>query len=260
MESFGQYLKNLREEKGKSLEEIAENTKIAVSNLESLERDRYDLLPPRVFVKGFIRSYIQELDLDPEEGLKRFEEFSKHGEFPDYSGEEHPVFHEKPPSTSFIGSAWFTIALTAAGVISLGILLVTLVTRVVWNEDGTKPARPSVSAVRPSAESQPETRPSATQRSPDREALTGAPGSRSGKKVLEIKALDNAWVRIEPDDGPAEELLMTRGDRQVFTAKNSFYLQTGNAGGIRLTYEGKELPPLGKVNQSLSLTLGDREL
>ena len=72
MESFGQYLKNLREEAGKSLEEIAENTKIAMTNLEFLEQDRYDLLPPRVFVKGFIRSYVQELGLNADESATAF--------------------------------------------------------------------------------------------------------------------------------------------------------------------------------------------
>src|SRR5512139_1960954 len=98
MESFGEYLKSLREEKGKTLEQIAESTKIAVANLQSLERDRYDFLPPRVFVKGFIRSYLQELGLNPEEAIRRFEEFIQDGELPDYTAEEHPVFHQKPAS------------------------------------------------------------------------------------------------------------------------------------------------------------------
>ncbi|HMK37182.1 MAG TPA: RodZ domain-containing protein [Desulfomonilaceae bacterium] len=255
MESFGQYLKNLRDEKGKTLGEIAENTKIAVSNLESLERDRYDLLPPRVFVKGFIRSYVLELGLDPDESLAKFEEYSRRGELPDYSGEEHPVFHQKPPTATFVGSTWFTILLTAAGMVSLSILLVTLVTHVVWRENGTKQTGPSVSTVKPSGYGQTEMKAPAAGRVGEESAGMETVKPQAGKKTLEIKALGNAWVRIEPDAGPAEELIMSPGDIQVFTAKNSFSLQTGNAGGIRLRYEGKELPPLGKVNQSLSLTL-----
>ncbi len=131
MESFGAYLKGLREEKGKTLEQISDSTKIAVSNLALLESDRYDLLPPRVFVKGFIRSYIRELEMNPDEALARFDEFVKHGELPDYSEEEHPVFHQEPVSGSFIHNPWFTVVLTAAGVVSLVILLATGITRLV---------------------------------------------------------------------------------------------------------------------------------
>ena len=54
MESFGAYLRGLREKKGKTINDIAHGTKIAVANLDFLENDRFDLLPPRVFVKGFI--------------------------------------------------------------------------------------------------------------------------------------------------------------------------------------------------------------
>ena len=128
MESFGAYLRSLREEQGKALEEIAENTKIAVANLDLLERDRYELLPPRVFVKGFIRSYVQELGLSPEEPLRRFEEFTKEGELPDYGVQEPPVFAQKRNFFSFIHRSWFTMILTAVGLISLGILILTATT------------------------------------------------------------------------------------------------------------------------------------
>ena len=73
MESFGEYLKSLREEKGMTLAQMSERTKVAVTNLELLERDRYDLLPPRVFVRGFVQSYTQALDLDPDKVLREFE-------------------------------------------------------------------------------------------------------------------------------------------------------------------------------------------
>ncbi len=78
MESFGSYLKGLREEKGKTLEDISVSTKIALTNLDFLEKDRYDLLPPIVFVKGFVRSYAKELGLDAEDTIKTLENFLRH--------------------------------------------------------------------------------------------------------------------------------------------------------------------------------------
>jgi cytoskeleton protein RodZ len=253
MESFGEYLKSLREQKGKSLEEIADSTKIAVPNLESIEKDRYDLLPPRVFVKGFIRSYLQELAIKPDEVLEKFEAFTRTGELADYVEEERLVFN-KPPN-SFINSAWFTVILTAAGALSLSILLLTGVTRFVLPGNKTAVSRPhsTVTAVQATGYDVSAGRGSSA--TPlDREIEQSAKVI-SAKKTLEIRAVGAAWVRVEPDTGPAEELVMAPGDIHIFTAKESFYLQTGNAGGIKLKLDGKELPKYGKVNQSLSISL-----
>jgi len=254
MESFGAYLKSLREEKGKTLEDISQNTKIALANLEFLEKDRYDLLPPRVFVKGFIRSYAQELGLNPEGVSTRFEEFIKDGEMPDYLGEEHPLFQQPPRSHSFITSRWFTVALTVAGLVSIGIIILTGVTRLFFpDQQGTAP-QPTVRTAQPAGHDSSAARIRSDEHMepadfPERQPV------QTGKKVLEIKAIAKTWIRIEPDTGPAEELMMSPGDIQVFTAKEGFRLLTGNAGGIRLRFNGRELPVLGKANQTLSLTL-----
>ncbi len=255
MESFGEYLKSLREQKGKTLEEIAESTKIAVPNLESIEKDRYDLLPPRVFVKGFIRSYLQELAIKPDEVLQRFEAFTRTGELADYHEEERLVFN-KPPN-SFVNSPLFTVILSAAGLLSLCVLLLTGFTRFLLPankpaavrsnstsiETTVQPTGYDVSAGKGAAFN-------SIDKDIDQRAKYQAP-----KKTLEIKADANAWVRVEPDSGPAVELAMVRGESRTFTAKESFYLLTGNAGGITLKLDGKELPKYGKRNQSLSITL-----
>jgi cytoskeletal protein RodZ len=254
MESFGAYLKGLREEHGKTLEEIADSTKIAVANLDLLERDRYELLPPRVFIKGFIRSYVQELGLEPEEPLRRFEEFTKEGEAPDYGLQEPPVFAQKRRFFSFVLRSWFTMILTAAGLISLGILVLTATTRLFFEDNSGKTGQPVVRTIQPanygSASSQ-----ISDVRGRKQSTAPESPPAFGGRQVLQITARANAWIRVEPDKGPAEELMMAPGDVQVFTAVNGFSLQTGNAGGLKIVFNGKELPSLGKKNQTLSLTL-----
>lgn len=254
MESFGTYLRQLREERGKTLEDIAATTKIAASNLAFLEKDRYDLLPPRVFVKGFIRSYVQELGMNADETIKRFDEFTSEGELPDYAEGDHPVFHHQPQSKSFITSRWFTVVLTAAGLVSLCILVLTGVTRLLSPVSTSKNAQPGVITAQPSGLAYSEAT-IATDEPHEDTVMAGSASGQDGKRILEIKAVANTWIRVEPDVGPAEELTMAPGDIQIFTARQNFTLQTANAGGIRLRFDGKELPPLGKLNQALSLTL-----
>lgn len=247
MESFGAYLKSLREQNGKSLEQLSYSTKVAVTNLDFLENDRYDLLPPRVFVKGFIRSYVKELGLDPEDAITKFDDFIRDGEMTDYEDHEHPIFVSEGTKTSFIFNPWFTRILTVFGLISLGILIITGVTRLFYS-----PAIPSenISVREQAPSSQRAIRQDSSQNAP-----TDSQQAKVGKKILEIKASGNAWVRVEPDGGPAEEFMMAPGDVQVFSANKSFRLMTGNAGGIRIRFDGRVLPPLGKNNQTLSLTL-----
>ena len=56
MESFGAYLKQIRETKKVSLDEICRATKIRRSILEAIEGHRLEILPSEVFVKGFIEA------------------------------------------------------------------------------------------------------------------------------------------------------------------------------------------------------------
>ncbi|MGP8281282.1 MAG: helix-turn-helix domain-containing protein [Desulfomonilaceae bacterium] len=248
MESFGSYLKGLREEKGKTLEDISVSTKIALTNLDFLEKDRYDLLPPIVFVKGFVRSYAKELGLDAEDTIKTLEIFfgTRHSQSHNDDKPLIPV-EDGAHGLSFVQNIWFTRILTVAGFLSLLILILTGVSRV-FLEDDRKPQNSSNrSGFSLSAQS------SRTDKS--QTSLTTVQPSSTGKKVLEIKAIANAWVRVEPDSGPAEEIVMSPGDIQVFTAKSSFRVITGNAGGIRLRFDGRVMPVLGKPNQTLALTL-----
>ena len=74
-DSFGRYLRQERELRGVSLEQIAEQTRIGVGNLRALERDELARLPARVFLLGFVRSYAEAIGLDPDEAALRFEEW-----------------------------------------------------------------------------------------------------------------------------------------------------------------------------------------
>src|SRR3989442_5007523 len=72
MASVGEYLRELRDRRGISLEEIARVTRVGSSYLESLESDRFAELPEPVFTRGFIRAYCQALGEPPDEALARY--------------------------------------------------------------------------------------------------------------------------------------------------------------------------------------------
>ena len=69
---FGMKMRRLREEKGVSLRQIADATKISVRALEALERNDISRLPGGIFSRAFVRSYAIEVGLDPEQTVRDF--------------------------------------------------------------------------------------------------------------------------------------------------------------------------------------------
>lgn len=63
---IGLVLRSRRQELGLSLEKIAEATKIRKSYLDALEEERFEDLPGRVYVVGFIQNYARFLGLPAE--------------------------------------------------------------------------------------------------------------------------------------------------------------------------------------------------
>lgn len=64
MSSLGKWLREERLKQKKTLEEISEKTKIRPSILTFIEEGRFDQLPSRTYVQGFVKAYAQALKLD----------------------------------------------------------------------------------------------------------------------------------------------------------------------------------------------------
>jgi cytoskeletal protein RodZ len=72
METLGHTLRQLREAKGMSIEELSRATRVPVTSVERIEADRFDELPGEVFVRGFLKSYARAVDVPPDEVLARY--------------------------------------------------------------------------------------------------------------------------------------------------------------------------------------------
>lgn len=72
MASLGQALKEEREARNISIEEIASATKIVPRYIEALENDHFDIMPGGFFVKAIIRTYARSIGLNEEEVLAKY--------------------------------------------------------------------------------------------------------------------------------------------------------------------------------------------
>lgn len=72
METIGQILKNAREKKGLSVEELESSTHIVAKFIKALENEEFDTLPGEIYVKGFIKNLSDKLSLDADTVLERY--------------------------------------------------------------------------------------------------------------------------------------------------------------------------------------------
>lgn len=72
MESVGETIRRVRQEKKLSIEDLAKRTRIRAEFIDALEEDRYEIFPARTYVVGFLRACARALSIDEQELLRRF--------------------------------------------------------------------------------------------------------------------------------------------------------------------------------------------
>lgn len=74
MESIGKYLKNLREEKNLSLEQISEQTKIKVRILQDIEKDSFENMGGDGYAKAMLLNYAKQLGANSQKIMDKYSE------------------------------------------------------------------------------------------------------------------------------------------------------------------------------------------
>jgi len=70
----GAHLKYLREQKGISVQYVADHLYLGMNVIETLEMDDYDSLPSPIFVRGYLNNYARLLEVDAEPILAAYKE------------------------------------------------------------------------------------------------------------------------------------------------------------------------------------------
>ena len=68
----GAALREAREQRAISLDDVAQATKIRVPILRAIETNRRELLPEAIYLRAFVRAYAREVGLDPGDTVRRY--------------------------------------------------------------------------------------------------------------------------------------------------------------------------------------------
>lgn len=74
-----------------------------------------------------------------------------------------------------------------------------------------------------------------------------------GAHKLIIIATEECWIHSSADKTDTRQFSLHKGDTFALTFSKSLELKLGNAGGVRLRYDGEELPPAGQSGQVRNL-------
>src|SRR4030095_15536245 len=70
--TVGQYLRELREQRKMSVEEVSRATRVPMASVERLETARFDQLAGAVFVRSLVKSYARSLGVPADDVLARY--------------------------------------------------------------------------------------------------------------------------------------------------------------------------------------------
>ena len=268
MSNLGATFRKARETAGLPLEKIATETKINSRFLLAIESESFDLLPGGVFNRGFIKSYAEYLRIDSEQALADYERMFPKAQEPlevlvDAERESsrksdrnlYPVaaailfasiiayyLVTRKPSTSPEQAPQSTAEKQATQMpteVSAPAALETL-PKLETGVTGTQPtstkpttSTPSPTTAQPTSPTQEINRPPAT------------PAPAASTLALDINANSETWIKVTSDGTVAFADILQSGTVRRFSAERSLNVTIGNAAGVTLKINGRELKQLG---------------
>ena len=118
-------------------------------------------------------------------------------------------------------------------------------------------AAPAAGAVAQAASGQVASGQAASGQAAQAQAATAAQAGEAqpgAQHKLIITATEECWIHSNADKTDTRQFSLHKGDTFALTFSKSLDLKLGNAGGVRLRYDGEELPQAGQSGQVRNLT------
>ena len=266
---IGRFLEQKRKERGLSLEEVEQATKIRKRYLVGLEREDYAMLPDAVYAQGFLKTYANYLGLDGQalsRQLKsrrrpRRERGTNYADAEPHSDFEEPLIAPRGVQ----GTEKRRFPTSAVVMLLVGVLVLAVVIGALYfvgrgvlasRAEGENP--PAASGESPSRQDQrqvadEERAPEADRPGEDAagsgdrekpgEASRAAP--RGTLRVL-IDVQDRpSWLLIQTDGTTVYEQIARPGFSRTFEAERRLYIKSGDAGAVSVEINGQDAGTLG---------------
>ncbi len=247
-QTLGEKLREAREERGLSVGEVAEQTRISPHYIESIERDDYKPLPGGIFNKGFVKSFAKAVGLNEQESVA---DYTRQATASDIAlVDEQKIYKPEVLTDENSGRSMLPTIITAVVILGAmtGLILLGL-------NYLNSPASPTTPTFANTSNSNQNSNTSAVSASSDPSAPTMA------NLKVEIKAI-NAPVPISATtDGTKSENTIGAGSSQTYEPKDSLTINYNkwNADKVQMTINGKTIAlpaaPLKPADKRIEFTI-----
>jgi cytoskeletal protein RodZ len=269
---IGRLLEHKRKERGLTLEEVEQATKIRKRYLTGLERDDYAILPDAVYARGFLKTYANYLGLDGEALSRQLKSSTKTRRERGINYNPRPQSDfEKPLITpSGLGGVKKRKVYTSA-IMTLLVAVLALAVVIGALYIVGRGAQVSKEGNPPSGESPPRQeqqngagREKAPEAGPAKQDAVGSKGTVGGEKKPAVakqsappdtlRVLVNvrerpSWILIRTDGRAAYEQVAQPGFSKTFEAEQRLFIKCGDAGAVRVEINGQDAGALGGAGE-----------
>ncbi len=246
MERAGEFLKAERLKKNKTLKEIAQSTRISSFTLDALESDKAELLPPAAYVRGFIKAYADELDINPEEALALYDN-QVHAELtaPQSKEVKHRIRRLSLPGYALPVIAGAVLLLVCA--LYFGYKGRNAVQSVMPQAGSEADVPATVQPREPALALEPEIAPFADSAATQKAVADNA-SAAAGQSPFTVRftAGERSWMRFTVDDKHVFEVLLKPGDSYSVNAVSGIKVRIGNPAGLTAFYNNSPVPVPGR--------------
>ncbi len=283
MPSFGQKLKQEREKRNISLEQISVSTKIGIRMLQALEEDKFNQLPGGIFNKGFVRAYSRFLGLDEDQTIADYMQAS--GDALPVSTEtatradgsrenaaDESATREKKDKVSRLNASADAPPRQVPWGVFAGALLVVALALSFWShrrrEHMRQPVRPTPATATTQVSGQVSGSDLPTTSSPtgvsassavsktSHDVATASPAATQGEFTVVIQAREESWTTITADGKTVSSELLPAGSERVVRGRREITVRTGNAGGVDFRFNEKKVDIGGDYGEVKTVTFG----
>jgi cytoskeletal protein RodZ len=247
MNNLSETLRRERLRQGLDLQKLSDDTKISSRMLQAMEAGDLAKLPGGVFTRSFFKQYATALGLDPAFIESEIRQLSPNpDQVSEVKGKEsQPVpfeYASETRSKSLTAPAiWVVLALLGCG----GVYYLSR-----SSQPQTTPEKAEQAAA-PQTPQQPVAAPLTNTSTPS----PATPAIGSGSLQVVLNASEKSWVSVTVDGKLLFSGILQPNDRREINAEEKVKVVAGNAGGIDISLNGKNIDSLGPKGQVRTVEL-----